>query len=118
MIATASRTARPLSRRLVRDTVARSIILWIGVRLAYAIVVGLSGQVAPDVRPLPLAGPVAAAIVVGFVGLLVRIDTRVCRETILIANLGVRPATIQMIAAGVASAFEVTVNVIASVQGA
>jgi hypothetical protein len=111
-------TARPFfpPRRLARDTVVRSAFMWVGVRGAYLILVALSAQVDPEgARPLPLVGPVAAAIVIVFVGLLVRVDARVCRETVLIANLGVRLAWLMMIAAGVASVLEIGLNGFASV---
>jgi hypothetical protein len=105
-----------LPPRLARDAVVRSIFIWIGVRGLYAFAVMQSGEVADDIDPLPMLGPLAGAIVIAFVWILVRIDARVCRESVLIANLGVRLGTIQMIAAGVASSLEVAINLLALAQ--
>ena len=107
-----------LPRRLVRDVATRSLILWVAVRCCYlAVALFLAPQV-PGAEPLALLGGGPAAVVIFFAAVLVRFDVRVCRETLLLANLGVPAFWIQLGAASVSTSLEVALNVIAAAAGA
>jgi hypothetical protein len=80
-----------LPKRLVRDVRARALVIWAAVRLfllIFAFVVGY-----------PLFGPVVYIWVVVICSALLAADLRVSRETMLIANLGLRRARVVAIAA-------------------
>ena len=70
----------------MRDARVRAAVMWGGVRLSLAVFGLVAGY--------PLLGPVVFLWVIGVCSALVAADLRVSRETMLIANLGVRRARV------------------------
>jgi hypothetical protein len=77
---------------LLRATLPRAPLFWLGVRLLLFVVErfggdALSGQAAA--HPLAGRGPLFSGMAALLVALLVIIDTRALREDVLLANLGI-----------------------------
>ena len=70
-----------IPRSLRKDTRVRAFKIWLGVRVGLVTFGAFVG--------LPIAGPVTFVWVVALAVLMVQADVRVCREAVLIANLGV-----------------------------
>jgi hypothetical protein len=65
-----------LPPRLVKDVCRRALLAWVGVHLFLTVV------------QIIFYPPLLSPVVVGLVVLIVLTDIRVCRETVLFANLG------------------------------
>jgi hypothetical protein len=75
-------------RRLVRDTRARAFTIWAGLRLGL-LALGAVGGAAGAAGGVPIGGALTFLWVEALAVVLVQADLRVCRETLLLANLGV-----------------------------
>jgi hypothetical protein len=97
-----------LPRRLLRDLALRSALFWFGVRcfLTVAAVLGL-----PTLHPLTMGMSAGTIALVGFA---LVTDVRVCREAVLLGNLGVSRAQILAVSVGVSSLAESAVHLIAA----
>jgi hypothetical protein len=95
-----------LPRSLRRDLLFRTILIWCGMRAALTFLASAS-------QLSPLATGISASA-----GLLVSVsllfDIRVCRETLLLGNLGVSRAQILGVALGVSALAEGVVHLCAA----
>ena len=91
---------------LIRLLLARGLILWLGVRLSFALIgFALYGH-------LPTAfGPMTVLFIVGLTGVLALVDQRRRGEVDLFGNLGISRAVMATVAAVPALAGEVAIRV-------
>jgi hypothetical protein len=94
-------------------------LLWAGARVLFLLVVAF-GSAGPDLRladptlpprSSPLFGPAAFFWVVALTAVLLLLDVRVVRETILFANLGVSHAHLLRLALPVVCALELIAQI-------
>jgi hypothetical protein len=96
-------------RSFVPGYLLRGLILWIGIRLGTGFAVALGADRSTYVSVI-FVHVVVVPFVVGAVFLAARVDDRVRRDELLLADLGVRPGTAAAVSASVALVAEVTLQ--------
>jgi hypothetical protein len=98
--------------RLQRDLLLRTALLWVGVRVGVAaLVAGAAGSGLP---PMDLLTPGMSLGTMALVGIALLVDVRVCRETLLLGNLGLSRAQLTIVAFGVSGFAEAGVHAVAA----
>jgi hypothetical protein len=96
-------------REYVLAEVARGALLWLLVRL---VITGMAAAVSPPSAHFMSLPPVIAAAVVALVATLARVDSRIMREQVFYANLGVPSVLTPGLAAVTAITLELSVAII------
>lgn len=98
-------------RSFVPGYLLRGLILWMGIRFGASFALSAGADRSSALSPIFLH-PVVVPFVVGAVFLAARVDDRVRRDELFLADLGVRPGTAAAVSASVGLAAEAALQVV------